>query len=224
MSSSRTDRSPGRRDDAPDGGVGRRGHRRRLAGRGRRPDRAPIRRSATSRPTRSTPRCPAPVAGVVAEILVPVDETVDVGTVLARIATGLAPDRRQTGRRRRPSRPPQPQAVPLRRARGQRCRRHAAGRGRPAPLLPRRPAHRRRARHRPLAGARAPGAVGACASRTCSRSSRTAAARRRRRRSRRCTSRARTARTRSGGRGGAGGRRAAGSGSCRGCAARSAST
>jgi pyruvate/2-oxoglutarate dehydrogenase complex dihydrolipoamide acyltransferase (E2) component len=30
---------------------------------------------------------PAPVAGVVAEILVPVDETVDVGTVLARIAT-----------------------------------------------------------------------------------------------------------------------------------------
>jgi len=31
---------------------------------------------------------PAPVAGVVAEILVPVDETVDVGTVLARIATG----------------------------------------------------------------------------------------------------------------------------------------
>ena len=38
---------------------------------------------------------PAPVAGVVAEILVPVDETVDVGTVLARIATagsGAAPD------------------------------------------------------------------------------------------------------------------------------------
>jgi pyruvate/2-oxoglutarate dehydrogenase complex dihydrolipoamide acyltransferase (E2) component len=38
---------------------------------------------------------PAPVAGVVAEILVPVDETVDVGTVLARIATsgsGPAPD------------------------------------------------------------------------------------------------------------------------------------
>ena len=37
---------------------------------------------------------PAPVAGVVAEILVPVDETVDVGTVLARIATsgsGAAP-------------------------------------------------------------------------------------------------------------------------------------
>jgi len=31
---------------------------------------------------------PAPVTGVVAEILVPVDETVDVGTVLARIATG----------------------------------------------------------------------------------------------------------------------------------------
>ena len=38
---------------------------------------------------------PAPVAGVVAEILVPVDETVDVGTVLARIATaasGAVPD------------------------------------------------------------------------------------------------------------------------------------
>jgi pyruvate/2-oxoglutarate dehydrogenase complex dihydrolipoamide acyltransferase (E2) component len=38
---------------------------------------------------------PAPVAGVVAEILVAVDETVDVGTVLARIATsgsGAAPD------------------------------------------------------------------------------------------------------------------------------------
>ena len=31
---------------------------------------------------------PAPVAGVVAEILVPIDETVDVGTVLARIAVG----------------------------------------------------------------------------------------------------------------------------------------
>ena len=93
---------------------------------------------------------PAPVAGVVAEILVPVDETVDVGTVLARIATsgsGPAPD----GPPATPEPSAEPQAVPVQRG-GQRCRRHAAGRGRPAPLLPRRPADRRRARHRPLAG------------------------------------------------------------------------
>src|SRR5438477_2239704 len=31
---------------------------------------------------------PAPISGVVAEILVPVESTVDVGTVLARIASG----------------------------------------------------------------------------------------------------------------------------------------
>ncbi len=35
---------------------------------------------------------PAPVGGVVAEILVPVDSTVDVGTVLAKIATGSGGD------------------------------------------------------------------------------------------------------------------------------------
>src|SRR5436305_5017747 len=34
---------------------------------------------------------PAPVSGVVTEILVPVETTVSVGTVLARIATGAAP-------------------------------------------------------------------------------------------------------------------------------------
>jgi 2-oxoglutarate dehydrogenase E2 component (dihydrolipoamide succinyltransferase) len=50
---------------------------------------------------------PAPVAGVVAEILVPVDETVDVGTVLARIATagsGAVPDA--------PSATPEPSVEP----------------------------------------------------------------------------------------------------------------
>jgi len=50
---------------------------------------------------------PAPVDGVVAEILVPVDETVAVGTVLARIATagsGAAPDA--------PSATPEPSAEP----------------------------------------------------------------------------------------------------------------
>jgi pyruvate/2-oxoglutarate dehydrogenase complex dihydrolipoamide acyltransferase (E2) component len=54
---------------------------------------------------------PAPVAGVVAEILVPVDETVDVGTVLARIATsgsGPAPD----GPPATPEPSAEPQAVP----------------------------------------------------------------------------------------------------------------
>jgi len=39
---------------------------------------------------------PAPVTGVVAEILVTVDETVDVGTVLARIATGSGSPREAT--------------------------------------------------------------------------------------------------------------------------------
>ena len=53
---------------------------------------------------------PAPVGGVVAEILVAVDETVDVGTVLARIATagsGAVPDAPPGA----PSATPEPSAV-----------------------------------------------------------------------------------------------------------------
>ena len=49
-------------------------------------DRRRTRRCSRSRPTRSTPRCRAPVTGVVAEILVAEGETVEVGTVLAVIA------------------------------------------------------------------------------------------------------------------------------------------
>src|SRR5438309_783056 len=53
---------------------------------------------------------PAPVSGIVAEILAPVDTTVDVGTVLARIATGdgaSAPEPAST-----PEPPAEPQRAP----------------------------------------------------------------------------------------------------------------
>src|SRR6201996_4966552 len=40
---------------------------------------------------------PSPASGVVAEILVPVEETVEVGTVLARIATGTSQPRSLDG-------------------------------------------------------------------------------------------------------------------------------
>ena len=58
---------------------------------------------------------PAPVAGVVAEILVAVDETVDVGTVLARIATagsGAAPDAPPDAPPAMPEPSVEPQVVP----------------------------------------------------------------------------------------------------------------
>ena len=99
MSSSRTD-EPGRCDDAPDGRLGRRGHGRRLAGRGRRPDRGRRRRSARSRPTRSTPRCRRRSAASWPRSWSTSTTTVEVGVVLARIAVGDGGARRRRAARR----------------------------------------------------------------------------------------------------------------------------
>ena len=94
---------------------------------------------------------PSPVTGVVAEILVDVGETVDVGTVLARIATGDAAvcgvPASAERRLRNPSRSRHRRAPPAAAPRSQNGRR-------PALLLARRPADRRRARRRPRAGRR----------------------------------------------------------------------
>ena len=140
---------------------------------------------------------PAPVTGVVAEILVPVDETVEVGTVLARIAD--RPTLRPRCRRppAAPAEPtgaavpevePQPtRAAPV----AQRRRPRGAGR-RYSPVV-----QRIAAEHGiDLSQVRAPGAAGACASRTCSRSWSRRAAAPAAAASRRCTSRARTGPTR----------------------------
>ena len=84
MSSSRTEHSR-RRDDAPDGRLGRRGHV--VAWRVEVGDRIEADETICEISTdKIDTEVPAPVSGVVAEILVPVETTVDVGTVLARIA------------------------------------------------------------------------------------------------------------------------------------------
>ena len=88
---------------------------------------------------------PAPATGVVTEILVPIGETVEVGTVMARIATGAGaprPAARWRHGRRTDHRAVIPHPTP------------AAGRHqRQSALLARRPADRRRARDRPQSGA-----------------------------------------------------------------------
>ena len=109
---------------------------------------------------------PAPATGVVAEILVPIGETVDVGTVLARIAVG--------GNGTAPAAAPAPAPAPSpdggaagpSATRPRRCARspvatervsaspRPGGPQRQPAVLPGRPADRRRARDRPLAGAR----------------------------------------------------------------------
>ena len=112
MSSSSTDTTLVDVVDAADGRLGRRGHDRRVAQAGRATGSSTRRRSSTSRPTRSTPRSRRRPPGRVAEIVVEVGTTVDVGTVLARIATDASPGRRtppsRTARRprARPRRPP----------------------------------------------------------------------------------------------------------------------
>jgi len=55
---------------------------------------------------------PAPVSGVLAEVLVPIGETVEVGTVLARISTGEPPTGTGTGEAAVALDPPSPTAVP----------------------------------------------------------------------------------------------------------------
>ena len=116
---------------------------------------------------------PAPVTGMVAEIIVPVDETVSVGTVLARIAVGSDGAARgpgpfgrfaSIGRRRTPRSPRSAGAVPALR---------------PAPARPR--GFKAAGTPRSFSGSppstastcrrwRAPDAVDGSASRTCSRS------------------------------------------------------
>ena len=106
---------------------------------------------------------PSPASGVVTEILVPIGETVDVGTVMARIAVGGAARRLMAAprcgalawrrRRRRDHR-----AVPAARWRhrwplGHRNKiiiTRPVGSQRRSEVLPGRPAHRGRARDRPL--------------------------------------------------------------------------
>ena len=119
----------------------------------------PTTRSATSRPTRSTPRCRRRSTGVVAEILVPVDETVAVGTVLARIASvdGAAGRRPDGAARRRPADEPRRVRGPRGRAAADtgaaRSPNRASARGdrrRYSPVVQRIAV---RARHRPVAGA-----------------------------------------------------------------------
>ncbi len=121
---------------------------------------------------------PSPAEGVVAQILVQEGETVEVGTVLATIAPagaesapaepapGRSPPRRPGRRRptpeprasrrlRRPlPRPPRPPACSPPRL--HRPSTPGGRRERKDLRLPRRRAHRRRARHRPLGGSRAP--------------------------------------------------------------------
>ena len=114
-----------------------------------------------SRPTRSTPRSPRRSSGVIEEILVQEDETVEVGAVLAKIGDGgsapasddaPAEQAAPPPRRPRPSSPRQsPRLRPPRRPR----RRGARPRGRaPAPAAGRRrrqgcrPPGTRRERHR----------------------------------------------------------------------------
>ena len=130
----------------------------------------------------------APATGRVAEIIVDVGETVDVGIVMARIATDARPGEAHASENaeRRPARA-RPTARRSRRpARPASCRRHrrstrdrpaqpAAARRRAA-LLARRDADGGRARPRPRRRSRAPAAAAACASRTCWRSWRAARA------------------------------------------------
>ena len=130
----------------------------------------PTRRCSRSRPTRSTPRCRRPASGVVSEILVQEGETVEVGTVLARIggeARRGAGSRAAAEPRSRDARAgaaaARPRREPARRA-GEPRRREPPRAPAPAPTaaahgerqgvrLAGRRAHRRRARHRPGAGA-----------------------------------------------------------------------
>ena len=121
----------------------------------------PTRSSPRSRPTRSTPTSSRPPPAACRRSLVEVGETVDVGTVLARIATDAKPGEahvsendassrraraRPRPRSRRPARPASCRATP-------RAARRGCGRGGPAaPLLAGRDADRRRARRRPRAG------------------------------------------------------------------------
>ena len=125
------------------------------------------RRCSRSRPTRSTPRCRRPRRGVVSEILVQEGETVDVGTVLARIggeAGASAPRRARARARDRSPRPRPPTRLRAKARAPRRTRSRSHRRPRPSSAavgrrqrqvvrLAGRRAHRRRARDRPVAGA-----------------------------------------------------------------------
>ena len=142
----------------------------------------------------------APASGRVQEILVEVGTTVDVGVVMARIATDAKPGEAHASER--PGHVRGRGRAEGARRRGRPVRRHdiaaarSAARRRPRSraLLAGGHADRRRARHRPRAGAGDGPRRAACASPTCSPTSRATA---RRRKSRRCTSRARTSPSRS---------------------------
>ena len=182
MSSSPTETATdGRRHDAPDGRLRRRGHRRRVEEAARRLGRAPTRSSPRSRPTRSTPTSSRPRTGRVAEILVEVGKTVDVGRVMARIATDAKPGEAhasesgvRAGRRRPRSRwrrPARPESCPATRRRPIPGRPSGDPRG--SPVRPRRYSPvvmRIAAEHgdRPRRRSTAPAAAAASASRTCS--------------------------------------------------------
>ena len=171
---------------------------------------------------------PAPVSGVVTEILVDVDQTVEVGTVMARIAVegGVAADagdarRRMPTRRRRLRRRPERPSRPRRASRPRPLSADRRGRTHPGAATPRwwrgsPPSTTSTSRRW-----RGPAAAGGCASRMCWPWSTATAVPAARWRSRRCTSRAHTGPIRPRpqppqrpGRLEAG---------CRGCAARSAS-
>ena len=168
---------------------------------------------------------PSPATGVVAEILVPVGETVDVGTVMARIAVGgdgvvpvsagEAPEPLDGDTAGPPATEPSSQS-PRRPRPAATERRIGATRPSSSGSPPSTGSTCRRCP--------APGAAGACASRTCWRSWEAS-----RSRSRRCTSRARTGPTRCRRRQWRSRRRSrwrltVPAASCRGCAGRSAST
>ena len=88
---------------------------------------------------------PAPASGVVTEILVPVESTVSVGTVLARIATGASQPQSLDGESAGPARTETPSPSPSVPAA---CRQRASA----TPLLTGRPTDRRGARDRPGSG------------------------------------------------------------------------
>ena len=139
MSSSSTETAAVEVVDAPDGRVGL--ARARSSPGASRPatGSSTRRRSATSRPTRSTPRCPSPAAGRVAEILVEPGQTVD-----GRDGARADRHRRRAPARRTPARPRRPRPATRRAGRRRRGRRPppaaASGRraSRPAALQPRR--------------------------------------------------------------------------------------
>ena len=71
----------------------------------------PATRCWTSRPTRSTSRCPAPASGRLVRIVAQPGETVEVGALLAELETGDGPNGGRAAGARRPRAPgPMPRA------------------------------------------------------------------------------------------------------------------